>query len=71
MITIDYLSLAIGAGIMLVLSIITWKIVYRRRMKNVIKCKNLIEECHSHLGKAAENLNQLYTFFIEVERMNM
>jgi hypothetical protein len=68
---IDYLSLAIGAGAILLLIVIA-QIIKRFKSKNYIlpELKNHVMEAHKNLQEANIHLNKLYKAFIEIEKEN-
>jgi len=68
MITIDYMSLGIGAGVAFAVWLCTWLLSRTFKKKHDLHgMKRLVEGCHEHMLGANKNLQELYKIFKEVE----
>lgn len=64
--TIDWISIAIGAGagviVMLGIMLLT-----RRKKRNLSSFKDLLKESHEHLNQANNNIRELYSVMKDIE----
>jgi|TARA_Y100000310_G_scaffold159030_1_gene158455 hypothetical protein len=67
MVTIDWVSIGIGAGGIIVLGFIGWLFKPRRKQKDLHNLKKLVYETGVHTHEAYKNIKELEGLFKEMK----
>lgn len=68
MITIDYISLGIGAGGILLIVYLIWIFKPKKRKVDISNLKSLVYETGLNINNAYKGIKELEKFFKEVEK---